>query len=90
MGHDQLFKGLIQAFLGECSEVFYPDVAKQLDFGKCRFLDKELFTDIPKGGRREPDFLAEVRSREGESAVLLVHSEVQAAWGSDFPARMFH
>ncbi len=44
---------------------------------------------MPRGSRREPDVVAEIRSRTGEPALLLIHIEVQAEWGSDFPARMF-
>jgi hypothetical protein len=36
MEHDQLFKELIQTFLGDFIEVFYPDVARQLDFESYR------------------------------------------------------
>ena len=33
--------------------------------------------------------IAEVRSRTGEPALLLIHIEVQAEWRADFPVRMF-
>jgi hypothetical protein len=33
--------------------------------------------------------VAQVCSRTGEPALLLIHIEVQLEWGSDFPARMF-
>jgi len=46
--------------------LFYPDVAARLDFGRVTFLDKEVFTDVPQGSRREPDFIAQTYTLEGE------------------------
>lgn len=63
MGHDQLFKTLLETFLQEFLELFFPDVAARLDFTWQRPLDKEFLTDLPQGRRREADVVAEVRHR---------------------------
>jgi len=53
MAHDQLFKELPSAFFREFMELFFPDIAARLDFSRVTFLDKETFTDLPKGEQRE-------------------------------------
>jgi len=89
MGHDQLFKEFLKAFFRDFLKLFYPDVARRLNWETLRFLDKELFTDIPEGSLREADVVAEVQTREGAPELLLVHVEVQAKQERDFPERMF-
>lgn len=63
MTHDQLFKELLKSFLPEFMQLFYPDVAARLDFTNTPFLDKETFTDLPEGARRDADLVAQVASR---------------------------
>lgn len=78
MAHDQLFKELLRAFFSEFLELFYPEVAARLDFTRVTFLDKEVFTDVPEGSRRELDLLAQVCTLDGEPKLILIHVEVQA------------
>ncbi len=78
MGHDQLFKTLLETFLREFLELFFHEVAERLDFATKRLLDKELITDFPEGRLREADVVTELRTREGEPELILVHVEVQA------------
>jgi len=89
MGHDQLFKEFLRAFLPDFLELFWPDAAVRLNFGTLRFLDKELFTDFPEGSQREADVVAQVETVDGEPEILLVHIEVQAERERNFEARMF-
>ena len=89
MGHDQRFKEFLRTFLQDFLKLFYPEVEKQLDFGEIEFLDKEVFTNVGDGSRREADVVAKLRSREGSPEVVLVHVEVQARGERDVPARMF-
>ena len=53
MGHDQLFKDFLRAFLKDFLELVYPELAERLDFKTLHLLDKELFTDFPEGKMRE-------------------------------------
>jgi hypothetical protein len=48
MGNDQLFKELLQRFLSDFVELFFPEVHKRLNFSKVTFLDKEVFTGFPR------------------------------------------
>ncbi len=90
MGHDQLFKDLLKGLFREFLQMFYPDAEKRLDFDTLRFLDKELFMDLPEGRRREADVVAEIKTLEGDAELILVHVEVQAAQEQDFERRMYN
>ena len=89
MGHDQLFKMVLEKFLGEFLELFFPAVAQRLDFGTVEFLDKELPLDFPKGTTREADVVARLETHKGEPEIVLVHVEVQSRPEKDFGRRMF-
>ena len=89
LGHDQLFKRVLEKFLKEFLELFFPAVARRPDFGTVTFLDKELPLDFPKGTTREVDVAARLETHEGEPEVVLVHVEVQWRPERDFPRRMF-
>lgn len=88
MGQDQLFKEILHSFLKEFLELFFPEVAPRLDFQTLQFPDKELFKGFPGGSRREPDVVAELRTREGNPEVVLVHVEVQTEVRRDVGKRM--
>lgn len=89
MANDQLIKDLLRAFFREFLELFYPDVAARLDFTQTTFLDKEMFTDLPQGSRREADLVAQVTTLDGEPEIILIHVEVQTQRRGEFPYRMF-
>ena len=89
MGHDQLFKALLEKFFRDFLELFFPKVAERLDFGTFVFLDKELFADLLQGPTREVDVVARLETHEGEPEIVLVHVEVQSRPERDFARRMF-
>ena len=89
MDHDQIWKELLRLNFNEFIELFYPDVAKQLDFSTIHLLDKELFTDIPAGLHREPDFIARISTKDGVPELILIHVEVQAYREITVPYRMW-
>ncbi len=89
MGHDQLFKDFLRAFLKDFLELVYPELAERLDFGTLHLLDKELFTDFPEGKMREADLVAEVETRDESPSLVLIHIEVQVRTERDFGERMF-
>ncbi len=90
MPQDQLYKELLQEFFREFLELFYPAVAARLDFDRVTFLDKELFTDLPEGSRREADLVARVHRRDGgEPEIVLIHVEIQTQRRGAFAQRMF-
>jgi hypothetical protein len=76
--HDQVFKGLIGTFLPDFVTLVAPEPAARLDLSDWELLDKEIFTDWPKGRRRELDLLAEVALADGSGRTALVHVEIEA------------
>ena len=57
IGHDPLFKQLLQAFFPDFLHLFDPDMAAALDLSTVNVRDTEAFTDIPKA-QSESDLLA--------------------------------
>ncbi len=89
MGHDQLFKSILEAFLGDFLRLFFPAVAERLDLATLQALPREVFKNLPDGRVREVDFVARGQTRSGEPEAVLIHVEVQARPEKDFPRRMF-
>ncbi len=76
--YNQLFKDLLRAFFRDFMELFFPNVAARLDFSSVTFLDKEVFTDVPKGRERRLDLVAQVPTHDGKRELVLVHVEVES------------
>jgi len=89
MRHDQLFKAVLERLLQSFLELFFPEVAARLDFETLRFVDKEVFANVPEGEVREADVVARLETREGAPEIVLVHVEVQARPETEFARRMF-
>ncbi|MFQ6041323.1 MAG: hypothetical protein ACE5PV_10745 [Candidatus Poribacteria bacterium] len=85
---DQFMKELAGDFLKEIIELFYPNLARKLDFSQKKDLNKELYTESPEGEERFVDVLLEVGYKTPPPSVLLVHVESQQRKRFDFPARM--
>lgn len=86
--HDRLFKELLSTFFWEFIELFFPAVATYLETDSITFLDKEVFTDVTAGERREVDLVVKARFR-GQDSFFLVHVEQQSQSQSEFGRRMF-
>jgi len=89
MDHDQLFKTVLQSNFLDFLQLFYPEVAGQIDSQTLHFLDREFFTDLPEGSRRKPDIVASLKTHDGSPEIVLVHVEVQLRPERDFEERMF-
>lgn len=88
-GHDQLFKQLLQAFFPDFLRLFDPETAARLDLETVTFLNPEAFTDFPQGERRTADIVVQVRTRDGDMELILIHVEVQREREPNFPWRMW-
>jgi hypothetical protein len=88
-GHDQLFKQLLQAFFADFLRLFDPETAARLDLDTITFVNPEVFTDFPQGERRTADIVVQVRTRDGDTELILIHVEVQRKREPDFPWRMW-
>jgi hypothetical protein len=86
--HDQVFKDLIGGFLPDFLTLVAPEPAGRLDLSRWKLLDKETFTDWPRGRRRELDLLAEVPLAGGEGRTALIHVEIEARSRKEMGARL--
>ncbi|MBM3495442.1 MAG: DUF4351 domain-containing protein [Armatimonadetes bacterium] len=89
LDHDQVWKDLLKAFFPDFVALFLPRIAQHLDFSTAEFRDRETFTDLPKGRRREADLVVTVKSVTGEPEIVLVHIEVQGDHAPEMPRRMW-
>ncbi len=70
-------------------DLFFSEVAQRLDFNRIKLIDKELFTDLPEGARREPDLIVEAHTVDDEIEIVLVHIEIQAKREKNISHRMW-
>jgi hypothetical protein len=63
-------------------------MAEYLEADSIQFVDKEIFTNVTSGERREADLLAKCRF-QGRKAFFLIHLEHQSKREKDFAQRMF-
>ncbi len=76
--HDQLFKTLLKEFFREFVALFLPAVHTYLDATGITFLDKEVFSKLPVGLKRQADLVARVKFK-GAAAHFLLHIEPESA-----------
>ncbi len=82
--HDQRFKRLIQMFLAELFEAFFPAWFGRFDFKGATWLEQEVFLDPPQGERRVIDLVARLplKPKSDETTIAqelaLIHIEVEA------------
>lgn len=88
VSHDQLFKELLETFLPEFFALFFPEKARQIDWSTLQFPKTEFFTDVFQGKQRTVDLVADVRTLQGEPESILIHVEIEAEPGPEFPGRM--
>jgi hypothetical protein len=86
--HDRLFKELLSTFFVEFIALFFPEVMNYLDANSVILLDKEVFTDVTAGEKRETDLIAQVRFL-GKPSYFLIHIEAESTARSAFNKRMF-
>ncbi len=85
---DQFMKELAVDFIAYVIELFFPCLARRLDFARKKDLNKQLYTASPEGAERFVDVLLEVAFKEQPPEFLLIHMESQQSKRFDFPARM--
>ena len=89
---DSPWKQILNQYLQEAVEFFFPDVAEIVDWSKAPvFLDKEFSQISPdsKRGKRYADQLVQLQRKKGGPIVLLLHIEIQASPEKGFAERMF-
>jgi Domain of unknown function (DUF4351) len=87
--HDQLFKEVLGEFFPEFIELFFPQLAADLDRDSIEFLPVELFTDLIAGDAFETDLIVKARFR-GQESCFIIHVEHQGKFDQGFDWRMFN
>ena len=82
--HDQRIKELLQEFLPEFMELFFPRWIGRFVFSKAEWLKQDAFLDPPEGERRQIDLLAKMPTTvppgdRAKECLLLIHIEVESA-----------
>jgi GNAT superfamily N-acetyltransferase len=89
---DAYWKAVLDRYLQQCLELFYPEAAADIDWSKgYSFLDKEL-QRIGRGskqGKRLVDKLIKLYRKSGDEQTVLIHMELQGQKEDDFNKRMF-
>lgn len=89
--YDTPWKEALARHLPDFFCFFFPFIDSDIDWThRPRYLDKELRKLAPdsRAGRQITDTLVEVRRRDGETALVLVHIEVQNQQEAGFAQRM--
>lgn len=89
---DLLWKAIIEDFIVEVIDYFYPKIEKERAKDQpIEFLDKFLQTLHPEAveGNRRADLLVKVPLVNGKEKWILLHVEVQGYEDKDLPRRMF-
>ncbi len=92
MESDPIWKKAIQRYIDKFFEFFFPEIFYDIDFSKgVKFYDKELqkITKDSKIGKRVADTLIEVKLKNGDEKLILIHVEVQSYPEKEFSKRMF-
>ncbi len=90
--YDAVWKEVVQNLFRDCLAFLFPEVEAMIDWSlKPTFLNVELpklFPDLPQGMRR-PDLVAQVALKEGQPALIVLHTEIQVSPDPQFAERMF-
>lgn len=89
---DSPWKEALDAYFPEFMEFFFPDAFAEIDWNKgYETLDKELQKVVQDAnlGKRLADKLVKVRLKNNQETIILIHTEIQGQYETDFAKRMF-
>ena len=87
--HDQLFKELLESFLGDLLQIVCPTLTEVLNLETIDFLRKEFFTDTTTGQRQALDLLAQISQRHTDDPDVIVHVEIENRARRSMAERMY-
>src|SRR5262245_41414957 len=88
--HDQMFKELLKTYFTEFLELFFLEMRTYLDARSVEFLDKQYYTDIVTGERREADIIAKAKFHDTEAFfITAVENQGDVNRKSNFEQRFF-
>ncbi len=90
--YDSPWKEALDVYFPEFMEFIFPDAYQEIDWNKGHeTLDKELQQVVRDAslGKRLADKLIKVWLKNGKETVILIHTEIQGQYESDFAERMY-
>ncbi len=90
--YDSPWKQILERYFPQFIEFFFPEIQTQIDWSRSwEFLEQELqqLTRESETGRRIVDKLVKVWRLDGEETWVLIHLELQGAYESGFPKRIY-
>ncbi len=90
--YDAVWKEVVQHLFRDTLAFLFPDVEALVDWSvKPTFLNVELpkLNPLVPRGMRRPDVVAQVRLRDQQSALVVLHTEIQVSPDPQFAERMF-
>ncbi len=86
--HDALFKSLIGEFFLEFLQLFFPEMAAEIDPTSITEKEQELMTDLQEGRTKRIDLIRQVQLKE-EPTLVLILVEPQSYNDKQFGERLF-
>lgn len=89
---DGAWKYALEQYFAPFLALFFPEAHAAIDWGQpFTFRNTELQQIAPENqtGKQRADTLVQVQRRDGTSAWVFIHVEVQSQHDADFPSRMF-
>jgi len=88
---DEGWKIILEIFLSDFLDFFFPHISQDIERGRYAFLDSELQSLSRRvgTGKRITDRLVKVFLRSGEETWLLIHIEIQGEAVQNFEERLF-
>ncbi|MFQ3611998.1 MAG: hypothetical protein SNJ72_10955 [Fimbriimonadales bacterium] len=90
--YDAVWKEVVQTLFPDCMAFLFPDVEAMIDWStKPVFLNVEMPKLLPEvsRGMRRPDLVAQVALKDGQPALIILHTEIQVSQDPQFAERMF-
>jgi len=91
MDYDNFYKTLLHRYFWEALEIFLPALYEAADRTVApEFLEQEMekiMLDL-EGGANRTDVLTRIKLKDGESRLLLCHTEIVGEGGGELPPRM--
>ncbi len=86
--HDALFKSLIGEFFVEFLELFFPEIAQDIEPASVQEKEQEILTDLVGGKTNRVDIIRQVRLKQ-EATLVLILVEPQSYDQKEFGERLF-
>lgn len=87
--HDAFLKLLYRAGARDAVSLFFPELARHIDWESLRWIEKEIVIPSPTPRSLVADLVGQTRDREGRYVEVLVHPEIQMRPDAEMDWRVF-